>query len=184
MRLRLILLALAAVALVSCASQEADVEVSMLDNTFSPAVIEVPVNGTVLFRNDGRGTFTDVSADRLPLYAGDQLRTGTEGTATVAMADETTVELAEDSVIAVGDRNAGADPAASVAVLYGVARFSVADRGPGEGPFLVYTSSGIVGTRGTTYAVGVAATGEAPDLSRTLKSYRQPRSGPGGYRLR
>jgi len=117
--------------------------------------------GTVGVRRVGEEAFADVDSDGLQLYAGDQLRTGTEGTATVAMADETVVELAEDSVIAVGDRNAGADPAASVAVLYGVARFSVADRGPGEGPFLVYTSSGIVGTRGTTYAVGVAATGEA-----------------------
>jgi plastocyanin len=54
MRLRLLLLALATLALASCASQEADVEVVMLDNSFSPAVIEVPVNGSVLFRNEGR----------------------------------------------------------------------------------------------------------------------------------
>ena len=36
----------------------------------------------------------------------------------------------------------------------------MAERGEGEGPFLVFTASGIVGTRGTTYGVGVAATGQ------------------------
>lgn len=116
--------------------------------------------GSVGVRRVGEEAFADVTADKLQLFAGDQLRTGAEGKATVTMADETVVELAADSVVAVGDRNAGADPASSAAVLYGVARFSVAERGPGEGPFLVYTTSGIIGTKGTTYAVGVAATGE------------------------
>lgn len=51
---RTLLVVLAALALSACGSDDIEVEVSMLDNTFVPGVIEVPVNGTVLFRNDGR----------------------------------------------------------------------------------------------------------------------------------
>jgi hypothetical protein len=67
--------------------------------------------------------------------------------------------VAEQSAIAIGSRDATADPASSAAVLYGVARFSVADRAPGEGPFLVFTPGGVVATKGTVYTVGVAASG-------------------------
>src|SRR5262249_37777694 len=47
------------------------------------------------------------------------------------------------------------------AVLAGVARFTVSDRAPGEAAVKVYTPTGVVMTKGTVYAVGVAATGEA-----------------------
>ncbi|HEY5945667.1 MAG TPA: hypothetical protein VIV40_09260, partial [Kofleriaceae bacterium] len=49
----------------------------------------------------------------------------------------------------------------AAAVLGGVARFTVTPRAPAEGPFRVYASSGVILTRGTTYGVGVAASGEA-----------------------
>jgi hypothetical protein len=66
-------------------------------------------------------------------------------------------ELADNSVVAIADPDATADPSSGAAVLYGVARFTVAPRGEGEGPFLVYTPSGIIGTKGTVYGVGVSA---------------------------
>lgn len=50
----LFLATIAALAFVACGSDAIEVEVSMLDNTFVPGVIEVPINGTVLFHNDGR----------------------------------------------------------------------------------------------------------------------------------
>lgn len=97
----------------------------------------------------------------LKLWAGDQVRTGAGGSATIVLADQSVVELAEQTAVAIGDRDAGADPASSVAVLYGVARFSVSPRGPGEGPFLVFTPAGVVAAKGTTYGVGVAVDGSA-----------------------
>ena len=116
--------------------------------------------GTVEVRRTGEETFSALGLDDLQLFAGDQLRTGADSSALVTLVDETVVEVAADSTVAIGDRDAGADPASSVAVLYGVARFSVSPRGEGEGPFLVYVPSGIVGAKGTTYGVGVAATGQ------------------------
>ena len=81
--------------------------------------------------------------------------------ATVVFADQSTVELAEVSTLSIGSRVSTADPASTAAVLGGVARFSVTPRAPGEGPFVVFTSAGIVATKGTVFGVGVAADGDA-----------------------
>jgi hypothetical protein len=117
--------------------------------------------GKVSVRRTGEDEFADAPAGQVELHAGDQVRTDDDSTATLVLADETTVELAEDSAVAIGDRDATADPASSVAVLGGVARFTVSPRGPGEGPFLVHTPGGVVAAKGTVFAVGVAATGVA-----------------------
>jgi hypothetical protein len=63
--------------------------------------------------------------------------------------------------VGIASRDGSADPASGAAVLGGVARFTVSDRAPGEGAFKVYTPTGVVMTKGTTYVVGVAITGEA-----------------------
>jgi len=97
----------------------------------------------------------------MKLYAGDMVRTADQATATIAMADESTVELAETSSLAIASRDGTADPASAAAVMGGMARFTVTPRAPGEGAFRVYTSSGVILTKGTTYGVGVAASGEA-----------------------
>jgi hypothetical protein len=124
------------------------------------AAVISATEGTVEVRRVGTETWDSAGAEA-ELREGDQVRTGDGATATVAFVDETAVELAEGSVVAVGSREATADPASSAAVLYGVARFSVAERAPGEGPFLVYTAAGVVATKGTVYTVGVAASGAA-----------------------
>lgn len=131
------------------------------DETGIEAVASVTA-GTLSVRRVGEEQFSEPSADEaaaLALYPGDQLRAGAGAAAEVKFADQTMLELAEESVIAVGDRDAAADPSSSAAVLYGVARFSVSQRGAGEGPFLVFTPGGVIGTKGTTYAVGVAVNG-------------------------
>ncbi len=92
MRLRLLLLALAAIALASCASQGADVEVAMLDNTFSPAVINVPVNGTVLFRNNGRNPHNAIDA------GGTFSTEDSFGSLVMNQGDETTLRFAKPGV--------------------------------------------------------------------------------------
>ena len=46
-------------------------------------------------------------------------------------------------------------------MLAGNARFTVTARTPGEGAFRVYTPTGVVLTKGTTYGIGVAASGAA-----------------------
>jgi hypothetical protein len=117
-------------------------------------------SGTVALRRAGTEEFVDIADDGAKVYAGDQIRATGDSSAVLTLADETVVELAEDTTVAIGDRDATADPASSAVVMAGVARFTVSERGEGEGPFLVFTSAGIIGTKGTTYAVAVAATGE------------------------
>ena len=116
------------------------------------------VTGTVEIRRVGTENWEAGKQDD-PLHPGDQVRAGDGGAATVTLADETTVEVAEESAIAIGSREATEDPASSAAVLYGVARFSVAPRAEGEGPFLVYAVNGVIATKGTVYTVGTAASG-------------------------
>lgn len=123
------------------------------------AAVLSAVTGTVEVRRVGVETWEPAKADD-ELQAGDQVRTGDQSTATVALADQTAIELAEESAIAIGSREATADPASSAGVLYGVARFTAAPRAEGEGPFMVYTPAGIVATRGTVYTVGVVASGQ------------------------
>ena len=116
------------------------------------------VTGTVEIRRVGTETWEPGKQDD-PLHPGDQVRAAEGGSATVTLADETAIEVAEESAIAIGSREATADPASTAAVLYGIARFSVAPRAEGEGPFLVYTVNGVVATKGTVYTVGTAASG-------------------------
>lgn len=117
-------------------------------------------NGAVARRRAGEKEFQDIDEDGAKLYTGDQIRTITDSSAVLTLADETVIELAEDTTIAIGDRDAVADPASSGVVMAGVARFTVSERGEGEGPFLVYTPAGIIGSLGTTFGVAVAATGD------------------------
>lgn len=118
------------------------------------------LSGEAEVRRVGSEEWQAASSDT-QLHEGDQFRTKDDATATIVLVDETAVELVEQSAVSIGSREAARDPASSIAVLYGVARFSVADRAEGEGPFLVYTQAGIVATKGTVYTVGVIATGAA-----------------------
>ncbi|HEY4055548.1 MAG TPA: FecR family protein [Kofleriaceae bacterium] len=125
-----------------------------------PAAVLTKADGTVEVRKVGEGSFAKASADT-KLYPGDVVRTQDKSTATITMADTSVVELAEVSTLGVASRDGSADPGSSAAVLSGLARFTVAQRSPGEGTFRVYTPAGMVVTKGTVYGVGVAANGSA-----------------------
>jgi len=124
------------------------------------AAVLSAAEGKVEIRRVGNETWEEGKADA-QLHEGDQVRTGDAATATLTLVDESSVEVAEESAVAIGSRQATEDPASSAAVLYGVARFSVADRAAGEGPFLVFTPGGVVATKGTVYTVGVVASGQS-----------------------
>ncbi|HEU0032772.1 MAG TPA: FecR family protein [Kofleriaceae bacterium] len=125
-----------------------------------PAAVITAVSGTVELKRVGEPKYQAAKAED-KLYSGDQVRTQDKSSATIAIADESVVELAEVSTLGIGSRMGSADPASSAAVLAGLARFSVSPRAPGEGAFRVYTPGGVVLTKGTTYGVGVAASGES-----------------------
>lgn len=125
-----------------------------------PAAVVTKVSGTVEVRRVGEAEYQAIKADE-KLYPGDQIRTAEQGSATVGLTDESVVEVAEVSTVAIASREGTADPGSSAAVLSGLARFTVSARAPGEGPFRVYTPAGVIVTTGTTYGVGVAASGEA-----------------------
>ncbi len=128
------------------------------DKDEGAAAVVASAKGVVEVRRVGNETWEETKAEA-QLHAGDQIRAADGGQVNVTLVNETAIEVAEQSAIAIGSRDATADPASSAAVLYGVARFSVADRAPGEGPFLVFTPGGVVATKGTVYTVGVAASG-------------------------
>ncbi|HEY5925566.1 MAG TPA: FecR family protein [Kofleriaceae bacterium] len=130
------------------------------DDKEGPAAIVTAANGTVEVRRVGETQFAAAKKDT-KLYAGDTVRTADNATATIALADESVIEVAEVSTVAIASREGTADPASAAAVLGGLARFTVTPRAPAEGPFRVYAASGVILTRGTTYGVGVAASGEA-----------------------
>ena len=129
------------------------------DDKEGPAAVVTAAKGTLEVRRVGEPTFA-AAKDDTKLYPGDQLRTGDAATATVVLADESVIEVAEVSTIAIASRESTADPASGAAVLAGLARFTVTPRAPGEGAFHVYTPAGVVVTRGTVYGIGVAASGQ------------------------
>ncbi len=124
------------------------------------AAVVKSAQGPVEVRRVGETEFSAAKADT-KLYPGDVVRTGEAGSATVALADESIIEVAEVTTVAITSRHGSADPASGAAVLGGLARFSVSARAPGEGAFRVYTPAGVVLTKGTVFGVGVAASGEA-----------------------
>jgi FecR protein len=117
--------------------------------------------GAILVRRAGEERFNEVdpNATTTPLYAGDQVRAGQHAQVTVALADYTLIQLAEETAVAIGNRGVGADPASAAAVLYGVARFSISPRARGEGAFLTTAGSVLIGAKGTVYCVAVTAGG-------------------------
>jgi len=127
-----------------------------------PGAVLTTVEGSVMVRRVGEEDFGPAKAS-LALFAGDQIRTEASSSATITFLDDSVAQVAGDSAVALGDRDATADPASAAAVLHGVARFSVSPRAPGEGPFLVFTPGAVVsaGARADVLAVGVAADGEA-----------------------
>jgi hypothetical protein len=124
------------------------------------AAVLASMNGTVEVRRVGETTYAAAKADA-KLYPGDVVRTTDGATATVVLADQSTVELAETTTLAIATRDGTADPASAVAVLGGLARFNVTARAPAEGPFRVYTPAAVIAGGGATFGVGVAASGEA-----------------------
>ena len=116
--------------------------------------------GTVSVRRVGEDRFVEATP-KMALFSGDTVWTGPHTEATIALADETLVQLAEESVIVIGNRAVSADPASSVALLYGVARMSVSPRARGEGAFVTSVGSALVAAKGTAFAVGVVAGGAA-----------------------
>ncbi|HUH02309.1 MAG TPA: FecR family protein, partial [Kofleriaceae bacterium] len=133
-------------------------EPGALERDGGATAVVVSHDGALSVRRAGEETFADAAVGA-ELYAGDQVRTAAGAQATVLLVDETVVELADETAISIGDRHASAAIASTVAVLYGVARFTVSRRGPGEGPFMVFTPAGIAAAKGTVFGVGVVVTG-------------------------
>jgi hypothetical protein len=123
-----------------------------------PAASLMSSQGTVTMRRAGADRFVDAPMNA-PLFAGDVLWAGAHALATLALADDTVVQLAEETAVVIGDRAVSADPASSLGVLYGVARVSVSPRSRGEGAFVVVAGPVVVGAKGTAFGVAVAAGG-------------------------
>jgi hypothetical protein len=124
-----------------------------------PSASIMKVLGTVSVRRVGEDRFID-AGPKTPLFAGDQVWTAKHGAATVALADNTLIQMADETLVGIGNRAITSDPASSAAVLYGVARMSISPRARGEGAFITNGGPAIVGAKGTVFGVAVAAGGE------------------------
>ena len=127
-----------------------------------PSAYVATIDGDVAVRRCGELASTPATA-REPLWGCDELRTGEHAAATLVLADTTTIEVAEDSALAIGSRYAQVDASSTVALLFGVARFVVPPRAPGEGLFFAFTPASFVvvglDTKGATFGLGVAVDG-------------------------
>jgi hypothetical protein len=129
-----------------------------LTHSGGPAASIMTTLGTVYVRRVGEDRFTEAGMNT-PLFAGDNVWTSPHAQATVALADNTLAQLAEETAISIGNRAIASDPASSVALLYGVARMSISPRARGEGAFLTGAGPAIVGAKGTVFGVAVVAGG-------------------------
>jgi len=140
------------------------------------AAVVASAQGKVEVRRVGNENWEETKAEA-QLHEGDQIRAADGGLVTLTLVDETSVEVAEESAVAIGSRKATQDPASSAALLYGVARFSVADRAPGEGPFLVFTPGGVVAAKGSAAPASASAPSAGPIFTAGVVASGQSRVG-------
>lgn len=114
--------------------------------------------GLLTVRRVGEERFVDATPN-MAIQSGDVIRTGAHAEAMIALADNTVIQLAEETAVALGNRAVSADPASSAAILYGVARISISPRARGEGSFLTIAGDTYIGARGTVIGVAVSAGG-------------------------
>jgi hypothetical protein len=114
--------------------------------------------GTAAVRRVGTDRFIE-APQKATLFPGDLFWVGPHSIATLALSDNTVVQLAEETAVVVGNRAIASDPAASLGVLCGVARFSISPRARGEGAFLATAGPVVVGAKGTAFGVSVSAGG-------------------------
>ncbi|MDY0000541.1 MAG: FecR family protein, partial [Polyangia bacterium] len=118
------------------------------------------VKGTVEVRRAGKEDFEAIAKDA-QVFAKDSIRVGKDGEATLALWDNSSVELPAETAITVNTSENIKEPAPSIAVMAGAARFDVNPRTEGQGPVSIYTPSAVVNVQGTTLAVGVGLSGAA-----------------------
>ncbi|MFH2010667.1 MAG: FecR domain-containing protein [bacterium] len=125
-----------------------------------PEGVLTEVTGTVEVKKFGETEFKAAAAET-KLNAKDSVRVGKDGQATVALWDNSSIELTPETAVRLDGSEAIKDPAPSVTVMAGAARFEVHERTEGQGPFAIYTPSAVVSVQGTTLAVGVGLSGSA-----------------------
>ncbi|MCD6497184.1 MAG: FecR domain-containing protein [Deltaproteobacteria bacterium] len=117
------------------------------------------VSGTVLVRPTGAADFAPAKAGR-PFNAGDTIRVGGDGKATVNLWDHTSIDLAPASALRIEGTDSITDPSPGVTVLSGAVHFDVVKRKAGQGPLMVYAPTFVTAVVGTSLDVGVALSGE------------------------
>jgi hypothetical protein len=131
-----------------------------VDKDAVPEGVLSGVKGAVEVRRSGTSEFK-AAADDTKVFAKDSVRVGKDGEATLALWDNSSVELTPESAITLNTSAAIKNPSPSVTVMAGAARFDVNKRTEGQGVFSIYTPSAAVAVQGTVLAVGVGLLGNA-----------------------
>ncbi|MBA2544454.1 MAG: hypothetical protein H0V17_32730, partial [Deltaproteobacteria bacterium] len=82
------------------------------DAADGPAAVVTAATGTVEVRRLGETTYSAAKAET-KLWSGDAIRTGEASMTTIALADESVMEVSEVSTVAIASREGSADPASS-----------------------------------------------------------------------
>jgi len=137
----------------------ADVEPKLpVDKEAVPEGVLSGVKGAVEVRRAGQSEFK-AAANDTKVFAKDSLRVGKDGEASLALWDNSSVELTPESAITLNTSAAIKNPSPSVTVMAGAARFDVSERTEGQGAFSIYTPSAAVAVQGTVLAIGVGLSG-------------------------
>ncbi len=131
-----------------------------VDKEAVPEGVLSGVKGAVEVRRAGQSEFA-AAANDTKVFAKDSVRVGKDGEATLALWDNSSVELTPESAITLNSSAAIKNPSPSVTVMAGAARFDVNQRTEGQGAFSIYTPSAAVAVQGTVLAVGVGLSGNA-----------------------
>jgi hypothetical protein len=124
----------------------------------TPEGVITEAKGTVEVRRRGTEDFKAAEKEE-KVFAGDAVRVGKEGGATVALWDNSSLDLTPETAVAFAASDAIKDPAPAVTVLSGAVRLDVNPRTEGQGPLVVYTPSSVVSVQGTSLVIGVALSG-------------------------
>ena len=129
-----------------------------VDEYEKPEAVISELEGTVKIRKAGKGDF-EAAAKETEVFAGDTVRAGNDGSATLVMWDNSTVAMSPESAVMFESAGTLIQPSATITVLAGAIQLDVPERTAEQGPFLIYSTSAVTAVQGTVLNIAVALNG-------------------------
>jgi len=137
---------------------EADGEEGEAEEKSEAEAVISEMEGTLEIRKAGEGEFKP-AAKEMEVFAGDTVRAGNDGSATLALWDNSSVVMAPQSAVFIETTGTVSAPSVTATVLAGAVQLDVPARTAEQGPFLVYAPSSVTAVQGTVLNAAVALNG-------------------------